>query len=459
MPLLSELAGMVEEVRPVRDPRRRTASCDFPNRRSILRLPSPPDAARPPDALQPTVVIKVGTSSLLRQEAGTLHLSQICTLCETVARLHKQGIRVVLVSSGAVGAGMFRMGLVEKPKEVAKKQALAAVGQVHLMRYYEDIFNTIGIKCAQVLLTLENLSNRKQYVRARNTFSALFEMGVVPVVNENDTVAVEELKFGDNDTLSAQVAALVDARWLFLLTDVDGLYTANPNTDPSATRIETVENINDLDVDVGGAGSSVGTGGMITKLTAARIACAAGCKTIVCLSANLEKDVEAAVIEGKSVGTAFLPAKKAAKGKKKWILAVPVRGEISVDEAGEKAVLRGLPLLLTHISGVSGENFRVQECVTVRDAEGNELARGLCNYPATTLRDAVASRAQRGDPGDAARERELGWEDDLDGPPECVHANNMCVTHVETLSRSFTFADFQGAGYDSGARDSSDEER
>lgn len=171
------------------------------------------------------MVIKVGTSSLLRTEAGTLHLSQICTLCETVARLNRAGVRVVLVSSGAVGAGMFRMGLSEKPKEVAKKQALAAVGQVHLMRYYEDIFNTIGVKCAQVLLTLENLSNRKQYVRARNTFNALFDMGVVPVVNENDCVAVEELRFGDNDTLSAQVAALCEAQWLFLLTDVDGEYS------------------------------------------------------------------------------------------------------------------------------------------------------------------------------------------------------------------------------------------
>jgi glutamate 5-kinase len=407
-------------------------------------------------------VIKVGTSSLLRQASdgtvGTLHLSQICTLCECVSRLHKQGIRVVLVSSGAVGAGMFRMGLTEKPKEVAKKQALAAVGQVHLMRYYEDIFNTIGIKCAQVLLTLENLSNRKQYVRARNTFQALFEMGVVPIVNENDTVAVEELKFGDNDTLSAQVAALVDARWLFLLTDVDGLYTANPNTDPTATRIEVVENINELDVDVGGAGSSVGTGGMVTKLTAARIACAAGCKTIVCLSARLETEIEAAVLEGKSVGTCFLPAKKAAKGKKKWLLAVPVRGEITVDEAGEKSVLRGLPLLLTHVTGVSGENFRVQECVAMRDQEGNEFARGLCNYPAATLRETVASHLGAVGADGLTRESEEGWEDDMDGPPECVHANNICITHVETLSRSFTFADFQGPGYDSGAQASSDEE-
>lgn len=387
----------------------------------------------------------MGTSSLLRASAGTLHLSQICSLCETVSRLRSHGIRVVLVSSGAVGAGMFRLGISEKPKEVAKKQALAAVGQVHLMRYYEDIFNTIGIKCAQVLLTLENLSNRKQYVRARNTFAALFDMGVVPIVNENDTVAVEELRFGDNDTLSAQVAALVEAQWLFLLTDVDGLYTANPATDPSATRIETVENINDLDVDVGGAGTSVGTGGMVTKLTAARIACAAGCKTIVCLSANLERDIEKAVVEGASVGTAFLPAKEGARGKKKWLLAVPVRGRVVVGVKGAKAVLRGAPLLLMHVVDVAEGEFRVQECVAIEDEDGNELARGLCNYASADV-----AREKRRENGEARRGGEEAWEDDLDGPMELMHANNICVTNVETLRRSFTFTDIS-QGYDSSA--------
>jgi len=387
----------------------------------------------------------VGTSSLLRASAGTLHLSQICSLCETVSRLRSHGIRVVLVSSGAVGAGMFRLGISEKPKEVAKKQALAAVGQVHLMRYYEDIFNTIGIKCAQVLLTLENLSNRKQYVRARNTFAALFDMGVVPIVNENDTVAVEVLRFGDNDTLSAQVAALVEAQWLFLLTDVDGLYTANPATDPSATRIETVENINDLDVDVGGAGTSVGTGGMVTKLTAARIACAAGCKTIVCLSANLERDIEKAVVEGASVGTAFLPAKEGARGKKKWLLAVPVRGRVVVGVKGAKAVLRGAPLLLMHVVDVAEGEFRVQECVAIEDEDGNELARGLCNYASADV-----AREKRRENGEATRDGEEAWEDDLDGPMELMHANNICVTNVETLRRSFTFTDIS-QGYDSSA--------
>lgn len=382
---------------------------------------------------------------MLRASAGTLHLSQICSLCETVSRLRSHGIRVVLVSSGAVGAGMFRLGISEKPKEVAKKQALAAVGQVHLMRYYEDIFNTIGIKCAQVLLTLENLSNRKQYVRARNTFAALFDMGVVPIVNENDTVAVEELRFGDNDTLSAQVAALVEAQWLFLLTDVDGLYTANPATDPSATRIETVENINDLDVDVGGAGTSVGTGGMVTKLTAARIACAAGCKTIVCLSANLERDIEKAVVEGASVGTAFLPAKEGARGKKKWLLAVPVRGRVVVGVKGAKAVLRGAPLLLIHVVDVAEGEFRVQECVAIEDEDGNELARGLCNYASADV-----AREKRRENGEARRDGEEAWMDDLDGPMELMHANNICVTNVETLRRSFTFTDIS-QGYDSSA--------
>ena len=386
----------------------------------------------------------MGTSSLLRASAGTLHLSQICSLCETVSRLRSHGIRVVLVSSGAVGAGMFRLGISEKPKEVAKKQALAAVGQVHLMRYYEDIFNTIGIKCAQVLLTLENLSNRKQYVRARNTFAALFDMGVVPIVNENDTVAVEELRFGDNDTLSAQVAALVEAQWLFLLTDVDGLYTANPATDP-ARRIETVENINDLDVDVGGAGTSVGTGGMVTKLTAARIACAAGCKTIVCLSANLERDIEKAVVEGASVGTAFLPAKEGARGKKKWLLAVPVRGRVVVGVRGAKAVLRGAPLLLIHVVDVAEGEFRVQECVAIEDEDGNELARGLCNYASADV-----AREKRRENGEARRDGEEAWMDDLDGPMELMHANNICVTNVETLRRSFTFTDIS-QGYDSSA--------
>ena len=247
-------------------------------------------------------------------------------------------------------------------------------------------------------------------------------MGVVPVVNENDTVAVEELKFGDNDTLSAQVAALVDARWLFLLTDVDGLYTANPHTDLSATASRSRTSTSWAST--WAARSSVGTDGMITKLTAARIACAAKCKTIVCLSANLERDVEAAVIEGKSVGTAFLPGNDSTpKGKIEWIDRAAAACS-TVDDAGEKAVLRGLPLLLKNVVRVSEEDFESsQSCSPCATPRGTSSRAGSV----TTSR---RRRPRRGRPGGvpASLEREQGWEDDLDGPR--VRAREQHVRHA-----------------------------
>jgi glutamate 5-kinase len=375
------------------------------------------------NAASSVIVIKVGTSSLLKAADGCLHLSQLCALCETVSQLSRAGHRVVLVSSGAVGAGMIKMGITPGPVKptLAKKQALAAIGQPHLMRYYEDIFNTLGVKCAQVLLTLENLSNRTQYGKAKNTFDELFEMGVVPVVNENDTVAVEELKFGDNDTLSAKVAALVEAKYLFLLTDVDGLYTANPASDPNAKKIDVVEDINALDVDVNsGAGSNVGTGGMVTKLTAARIACAAGCQTIICLASQQETAIVDA-IAGKQVGTKFLAAKRSARGKKRWLLSVPVKGNVWVDEHGAKAVLSGMALMVVNCTKVQG-NFGVQEGLVILDENGAELARGLANYTSSAIGDVLQH-------GDLRNE----FEDD----EPFVHSNNVIVTNVETLAKSF----------------------
>ena len=390
---------------------------------------------------QPTVVVKVGTSSLLRD--GVLHLSQICAMCETVSRLHKRGLNVVIVSSGAVGAGMFKMGFDEKPKEVAKKQALAAVGQVHLMRHYEDIFSTIGLKCAQVLLTLGNLSDRKQYVRAKNTFAALLDMGVVPIVNENDTVAVEELRFGDNDTLSAQVAALVEAKWLFLLTDVEGLYTANPGTNPDARLIEVVDNINDLNVDVGGAGTSVGTGGMVTKLTAARIACAAGCKTIVCLSSRMD-GVEAAVLEGVGVGTPSYPRRRRPRVKRNGSSPCQSPGRSRCRKKARSTSCAGCRFSCRTSPGASGTSAS-RRASRSRTGTTTSSRRGLCNYASDVVQRAVgAGEAAAGAVADGDE-----WEDDLDGPPECFHANNVCVTHVETLARSLTMSDFIASGYDS----------
>ena len=388
-------------------------------------------------ATRSVVVVNVGTSSLLKPEDGCLHLSQLCSLCETVSDLHRAGHAVVLVSSGAVGAGMVKMGIKPGPTKptLARKQALAAIGQPHLMRYYEDVFGSLGVKCAQVLLTLDNLSNRTQYGKAKRTLEQLFELGVVPVVNDNDTVAVEELRFGDNDTLSAQVAALVDAQYLFLLTDVDGLYTANPSTNPEAKKIPIVEDINALQVDVdSGAGSNVGTGGMVTKLTAARIASAAGCQTIICLASTIVE-----VLKGSAgVGTKFLAAKKSARGKKRWILTVPIKGEVKVDDEGAKAVLNGMALAVSKCVAVDG-TFGVQEAVRIVDENGLELARGLSNYTVTAMRE-LLKRPPRSDDD---------WDDDefeLDGPPELVHANNVCVTNVETLAKSFVL---KNVGYGS----------
>jgi glutamate 5-kinase len=295
-----------------------------------------------------------------------------------------------------------------------QKQALAAVGQAFLMRYYDDFFSTLGKRCAQVLLTLENLAVRSQYLNARNTFDALFALGVIPVVNENDTVAVEELKWGDNDTLSAQVAALVSAQWLFLLTDVDGLYTANPQRDPSATRIPVVEDIGALSADVSQAGTQWGTGGMVTKLTAARLASAAGCRTVICKSDA--PDAVARCLGGESVGTVFLPVPAAAKGRKRWILALPPRGELRLDGGAVRALAARKSLFPSGVMSASGE-FNPQDALRLCDEDGRELARGLVNYAASEVARLL---------GKSSRDTEsvLGYT----GVCELVHRDNICFT-------------------------------
>ncbi|MFM7560409.1 glutamate 5-kinase, partial [Cylindrospermopsis raciborskii] len=230
-----------------------------------------------------TIVVKIGTSSLTQAETGKLALSTIATLTETLCRLRQQGHKVILVSSGAVGVGCARLGLTERPKAMALKQAVAAVGQGRLMRIYDDLFTTLEQPIAQVLLTRADLVERSRYLNAYNTFQELLGLGVIPVVNENDTVAVEELKFGDNDTLSALVASLVEADWLFLLTDVDRLYSADPRKVRNAQPISLITNtreLEDLKIQAGGQGSPWGTGGMMTKISAARIAMVGGVRTV-----------------------------------------------------------------------------------------------------------------------------------------------------------------------------------
>lgn len=327
-----------------------------------------------------TIVIKVGTSSLVRPNADPpcLWLSQLARVCEVAADLTSMGHKVCLVTSGAVGVGCQMVGLRNKPTDVAQKQALAAVGQQHLMRYYDEIFSALGRKCGQVLITLENVAKRNQYLNAQNTFRELFNFGVMPIVNENDTVATEQIRFGDNDTLSAQVANLVQADWLFLLTDVDYLYTGNPRLDPEAKPIFIVEDTSQLAVDTNTAGTEWGTGGMATKITAAVMASAAGCRTVICSSSTPESLTE--TIGGNWTGTVFLAQDHPVKGRRRWILLVPPKGKIILDSGAVRAVInRRTSLFAAGIIGVEG-NFSYQDSVRICNEEGTELARCLVNY-------------------------------------------------------------------------------
>ena len=248
-----------------------------------------------------TLVVKIGTSSLTQPETGLLALSTIATLVETLSHLRRQGYQVVLVSSGAVGVGCARLGLTERPRSIALKQAVAAVGQGRLIRIYDDLFNSLQQPIAQVLLTRGDLVQRSSYLNVERTFQELLNLGVIPIVNENDTVAVDELKFGDNDTLSALVASLVQADWLFILTDVDRLYSADPRSNPDAepiVRVTRMEQLKELQVQIGAPGTAWGTGGMMTKIAAAQIATGAGVRTVITQGRspqNLEK-----ILQGRS---------------------------------------------------------------------------------------------------------------------------------------------------------------
>ena len=363
-------------ARPGKRARRATAGTAPP---PTPRPPAPATAPRRPPPLPQT--IKVGTSSVIHEENGSLKLSAMAHIAETVRSLMSRGHRVVLVSSGAVGAGMLRLGLrAPRPAGIEAKQALASIGQPYLMRYWDEVLTANGVTCSQVLLTASNMATRSQYLNARSTFLQLLALGVVPIVNENDTVAVDELRYGDNDTLSAQVAALVHSEYLFLLTDVDGLYTANPSVDPGATLIREVGDIAELTADTGGgAGSGWGTGGMATKVTAARIATAAGCKVVIS-HALRPRDIEV-VLAGGAAGTLFhaRPA-GALRGSKRWVLAIPPKGTLHIDAGAVRAVTRkGKSLFAAGITACEG-TFDAQEAVRLVGPDGQEVARCLVNY-------------------------------------------------------------------------------
>lgn len=366
-----------------------------------------------------TIVVKIGTSSLTQPETGQLAISTIAILAETLSHLRRQGHQVILVSSGAVGVGCARLGLTERPKAIALKQAVAAVGQGRLIRVYDDLFTTLQQPIAQVLLTRSDLVERSRYLNIYNTFKELLELCVIPVVNENDTVAVEELKFGDNDTLSALVASLVHADWLFLLTDVDRLYSADPRFVPDAQPIALVSSIKELEelqVQTGTQGSQWGTGGMVTKISAARIATAAGVRTVITegkCPQNIEK-----ILQGEPIGTHFEPHLEPTSARKRWIAygLVP-SGKLYLDEGAVVAISQaGKSLLAAGITALAGE-FDAQDAVLLCDSKGNEIARGIVNYSKAELQQ-ICGRHSSEIPVI------LGYE----GAETVVHRDNLVLT-------------------------------
>ncbi len=362
-----------------------------------------------------TIVVKVGTSSLTNPETGNLSLSTIATIVEVLSDLRRSGHRVVLVSSGAVGVGCARLGMTERPKTIAVKQAVAAVGQGRLMRVYDDLFTEMKQPIAQVLLTRGDLVERSRYVNVYRTFHELLNLNVIPIVNENDTVAVDELKFGDNDTLSALVASLVDADWLFLMTDVDRLYTANPRTNPDAKPIDVVRNLDELKVDTATGGTQWGTGGMETKIAAARIAMGAGVRTVIMKSdapGNVLK-----ILAGESIGTRFEPQENPITARQRWIAhgMVPA-GKLYLDDGAVEAVRNGgRSFLGAGLMGLEGE-FQREDTVRLCNIHGQEIARGLVNYTHTELQKI---RGRRSD--------EISQILGYDGEETVVHRDNLVL--------------------------------
>lgn len=324
------------------------------------------------------IVVKVG-SSTLTHETGKLNYHRIERLAMEIADLANQGKEMVLVSSGAVSAGMGPLGLSSRPKTIREKQAVAAVGQGVLMHTYEKMFREYGQNVGQVLLTRMDAQDRKKFMNSRNTLLTMLQMGVIPIINENDVVAIDEFKIGDNDTLSAMVSNFIEADLLIILSDVDGLYTANPQTHPEARIIPVVTEVDKHVYDIaGGAGSSIGTGGMYTKIQAASIATSSGVDMVI--ASGSEDGVLRRICQGEDVGTWFTAKDSNLHTKKRWLLSGgKARGSLIVDGGCHNALVEhGSSLLPVGIAAVEGE-FHEGDIVNVM-YEGLVIAKGIVNY-------------------------------------------------------------------------------
>ena len=361
------------------------------------------------------IVVKVG-SSLVTADGRGLDHAALSRWAGQIAMLAEQGKQVVLVSSGAIAEGIARLGWSKRPHAVNQLQAAAAVGQMGLVQAYESVFRSHGLHAAQVLLTHEDLADRTRYLNARSTLRTLLELRVVPIINENDTVATDEIRLGDNDTLGALVTNLIEADCLIILTDQTGLFTADPRRDTSATLVaEAHAGDPELERMAGGAGSSIGTGGMLTKILAAKRAARSGAHTVIC--SGHEDNVLLRLAAGEAIGSLLIARQAPLDARRQWLADhLQLRGGLVLDAGAVKALREdGKSLLPVGVQAVTG-NFERGEVVALVDSEGHEIARGLANYSASE------ARRIQGKPSSAI-EAALGYMDEA----ELVHRDNLVV--------------------------------
>lgn len=368
------------------------------------------------------IVIKVGSSLVTNQGQGLDHTTLTC-LAEQIAKLKQAKKEVVLVSSGAIAEGMQRLSWKKRPHALYKLQAAAAVGQMGLIQAYESCFRDYELQTAQLLLTHEDLSNRKRYLNARSTLTTLLSMNVVPIINENDSIATEEIRFGDNDTLAALVTNLIEADVLVILTDQAGLFTADPRIDAQAKLLsEAMVEDPTIELMASNVGSIIGRGGMLTKIIAAKRAARSGAHTII--ASGHEANVLVRLVQGEAIGTQLMTKTLKVAARKQWLANhLQTHGKITLDEGAVKALtVEGKSLLPIGVTNTTG-NFERGEVVNCIDLEGREIARGLVNYSAMETQKILRCPSSE-------IESILGYVDEL----ELIHRNNLVL--LETLPKA-----------------------
>ena len=359
------------------------------------------------------IVIKIGSALLVEPQSGVLRRDWLVSLASDVSRFKKMGVDVVLVSSGSIALGRRVLDLPANDLALEQSQAAAAVGQIRLAQAYEEVLAPHEIKTAQILVTLEDSSNRRRYLNSRTTIETLLGLGVVPIVNENDTVATDEIRYGDNDRLAAQVAVTIGADHLILLSDVDGLYSQNPHLDKSATLIEKIDEITpEIEAMAGDAGSGLSKGGMKTKLMAAKTATAAGCNMVIAKGSRLHP--LQALADG-APATWFGAQLDPHTARKRWIASLKPMGQIAIDDGAVKALGRGKSLLPAGVSDVKGE-FSRGDVVVICDQNGREIGQGISGYTSAEARALIGKRSSQ-------IEKVLGYP----GRAALVHRNDMAT--------------------------------